>query len=532
MSVIIIFMPLSFYVPGSHADAPQKKPPPLKIVNACSPIVNTYSMDNGGGSLTYIQKNKMLGKNKLRERACRKNKHYLAGKLVSLIKAKGLTGDPTKDRTLPSIEDPKAQLGKRLFFTKGLGGDNDSACVTCHHPMLGGGDNLSLSVGTGAESPDLLGFGRHHSIDAVGGIYDGGPPVPRNAPTTFNIGMWDQVLFHDGRVESLGKSVGANGDDGFGIRTPDSAFNVADPNSGSNLVAAQSRFPPTSPEEMRGFSALGDSNEIVRNKLAEKLSKDWGNEFAAIFGDGQVNYSRIAEAIGEYERSMVFVDSPWKAFVEGDYEAMSEPALRGGVLFFSTIEKGGANCASCHSGDFFTDEKFHVLATPQIGRGKGDNNGTLSSDDFGRYRESGDVADMYKFRTPTLLNVEVTGPWGHAGGYTSLEGIVRHMAHPAKAIVNYNFSQLDPTVQTADMLTNTQFALKQLELNRANNVDDVHQVVELTDQEVTDIVEFLHALTDPCVKDRACLAPWIPDETDNDPDGLRLNAVDSNGVSL
>jgi len=510
LAIILFYLLIILPVSSPQADTPRKKAKQIKLEKTCS----------------------LKNKGAFPKHGCGGNKHAHVEKLLTLINEEGLTGDPAKDRVLPSITDPKAQLGKQLFFTKGLGGDNDSACVTCHHPSLGGGDDLSLSIGTGAENPDLLGPGRYHSIYAEGGIYDGGPPVPRNAPSTFNIGMWDQVLFHDGRVESLGKTVGANGDDGKGIRTPDSTFNVADPNSGSNLTAAQSRFPSTSPEEMRGFSALGDSNETVRNKLAEKLSGDWKNEFIAAFDDDLVDYSRIAEAIGEYERSMVFVNSPWKAFVEGDKHAISKSAQRGGILFFSTIENGGANCASCHSGDFFTNEKFHVLATPQIGRGKGNDNGTLSNDDFGRFRESGNGADMYKFRTPTLLNVEVTGPWGHAGGYTTLENMVRHMLNPADSIANYDFSQLDLMVQAADMQTNTQYALEQLEQNRINKVDDVHQIVEFTDDDVTDLVEFLHTLTDPCVKDRTCLAPWIPEENENDPDGLRLNAVDNNGALL
>ncbi|NOQ89318.1 MAG: hypothetical protein GQ549_00050 [Gammaproteobacteria bacterium] len=201
-------------------------------------------------------------------------------------------------------------------------------------------------------------------------------------------------------------------------------------------------------------------------------------------------------------------------------------------MFFSSIENGGANCVSCHSGDFFTDEQYHVLASPQIGRGKGNDNGTLANDDFGRFRESGDAADMYRFRTPSLLNVEVTGPWGHAGGYTTLEGMVRHMLNPGDAIANYDFSQLDPTIQASDMLTNTQFALDQIEANRTNNVAGVHRNIAFTDAGVADLVEFLKALTDPCVKDRDCLAPWIPDASDTNPDGLRLNATDNTGAFL
>jgi len=457
--------------------------------------------------------------------------------LLTLVGAAGITGDPTTGRTLPDIADAKAQLGKKLFFTKGLGGDDDSACVTCHHPALGGGDDLSLPIGVGAETPDLLGPGRFHDSASVAdndGVYDGGPTVPRNAPTTFNLGMWDQALFHDGRVESLGKTAGANGNDGLGIRTPDSVdILTADPDAGDTLAAAQSRFPVTSPEEMRGFVDLTpDHNAADRAAIELKLAGDWGGEFTAVFGDATITYGRIADAIGEYERSQVFVDTPWKAFVEGEEDAISESARRGAMMFFNTIEDGGANCASCHSGDFFTDESYHVVAMPQIGRGKGDDNGTLTNDDFGRARETGDDADRYKFRTPTLLNVEVTGPWGHAGGYTTLDGVVRHMLNPADAISNYDFSLLNPTIQASDMLTNTQLALNQLAANRTNNVADVHQVVTFDDDNVADLVEFLKTLTDACVIDSECLKPWVPDASDTNPDGLRLNAIDNNGEFL
>ena len=287
---------------------------------------------------------------------------------------------------------------------------------------------------------------------------------------------------------------------------------------------------------MRGFGSPGQSNDNVRDALGAKLTAfgGWDAEFTAAFGDSAIDYTRVAEAIGEYERSQVFVDTPWKAYVEGNSAAINESAKRGAMMFFSRIEDGGANCVSCHSGDFFTDEQYHVLATPQIGRGKGDDNATLRNDDFGRFRESADVADIYKFRTPTLLNVEVTGPWGHAGGYTSLENMVRHMLNPADSIANYDFSQLDANanIQFSNLLTNTQFALDQLESNRINGVVGVHQDVVFDDDDVTDLVAFLKTLTDPCVKDRSCLAPWIPDTGEIDPDGLRLDAVDNNGASL
>ncbi|MCK5901511.1 MAG: hypothetical protein KAG28_00055 [Cocleimonas sp.] len=453
--------------------------------------------------------------------------------VLSLAKQTGMTGDPTTGRLLPSITDDKAQLGKRLFFSKGLGGDSDSACVSCHHPVLGGGDNLSLSIGVGALSPDLLGKGRSHAASAA--HFDGGPTVPRNAPTTFNLALWDQALFLDGRVESLGKTVGKNGNDSQGIRTPDSAFGVADTKAGKNLSIAQARFPVTSPEEMQGFVfKAGKNRDAVRTGLAEKMAdfSGWKSEFQDAFGDSDITFARMAEAIAEYERSQIFVNNPWKKFMEGDKKAISRAAKRGALMFFNTVEKGGANCVSCHSGDFFTNELYHVTATPQIGRGKGDDNGSRRNDDFGRARETKRSSDRYKFRTPTLLNVEMTGPWGHAGAYTTLNGMVKHMLNPQLAIEHYDFSQLEQSIQTVDMKTNTRFALEQLKKNQLNKVSSVLQNIVFQKADVTDLVAFLKTLTDPCIKSRACLAPWIPNAQDSNPDGLRVNAVNRQGGFL
>lgn len=448
---------------------------------------------------------------------------HIDDEISVLISNNALTGDPSTNREIPSINSDKAQLGMKLFFTKGLGGDEDSACVTCHHPVLGGGDNLSLSVGVGAVNEDLLGEGRLH--DAGSAHYDGFAPVPRNAPSTFNLALWDSVLFWDGRVQSITPNAGENGTVG-GIRTPDSAFGVADVNAGANLAVAQARFPVTSPEEMRGFVfEAGNSNDALRTALAtrfvsQSIANTWQNEFDGVYGANSVNFPNIVDAIGEYERSQVFVNTPWKAYVEGDTSAISSEAKRGAKLFFSSYEEGGMNCVACHSGDFFTDESFHVAAMPQVGRGKG--NGT--EDDFGRVRESSDADHKYAFRTPTLLNVEMTGPWGHAGAYTSLRAVVAHMVNPDAAVPGYEFSQLDSMVKTTNTASNTALALAQLNANRNSGLSP-HQSVVATDRQIDDIVEFLKTLTDPCTKDRDCLSQWIPSNVVG-PDTLQLNAVD------
>ena len=455
--------------------------------------------------------------------------------LSKIINDNNLSGEPSTGHTIPLISDAKAQLGMKLFFSKSLGGDKDTACVSCHHPALGGGDNLSLSIGVGSVDSDLLGLGR--ALDSSSSHYnDGLAPIPRNAPSTYNIALWDRSLFWDGRVESMTPTAGHNGEVG-GISTPDSGFGIIDANAGANLVVAQARFPVTSAEEMKGFTfEVNSSNNSVRAHLAQRLSDDtaidyitntWEDEFESVYGTDSITFANIVDAIGEYERSQLFVNSPWKDYMEGNTNAISHSAKRGARLFFGSYEDDGMNCVECHSGDFFTDEDFHAMAIPQVGMGKGE--GVTGDDDFGRFSVSG--ADKYAFRTPTLLNVEMTGPWGHSGAYTTLEAVVRHMVDPETAVAAYDLSQLDSTVKTTNTLINTSYALKELQDSRYLGVSPHKRVTTATDENIDDLVEFLKSLTDPCLKDSICIGKWIPDNEEG-PDGLQLNAKDSSGNIL
>ncbi|MDB4224231.1 hypothetical protein N9850_10700, partial [Granulosicoccus sp.] len=251
-----------------------------------------------------------------------------------------------------------------------------------------------------------------------------------------------------------------------------------------------------------------------------------------------INYDNIAFALAEYERSMVFTNNPFNRWVNGETSALTEQAKRGALLFFTSVDENGAGCSNCHTGDFFTDELMHAVASIQIGEGKGDGN----VDDFGRERETGLRDDRYKFRTPTLLNVAVTGPYGHAGSYDTLEQVVAHYSNPEQAIDDWfaqggvcsvdQFSTMtDCAALYPDAEANSQLSLQQLRTNQANG-DVLFQDANLSAEQQAEIVAFLEALTDPCVEDPSCMGSWIPDPTTTGLDGMQLNGFDRTGSPL
>lgn len=447
---------------------------------------------------------------------------------------------------LPDISEDLPQLGMKLFYSQSLGGAFDSACVTCHHPTLGGGDNLSLPVGVGAVSPELLGPGRTHE--------SGLPEVPRNAPTVFNAGLWDTGLFLDSRVESIGKETDTNGSMS-GIRTPDSDYLIADLNAGQNLTAAQARFPVTSTEEMKTAEfEPGSDNETIRNHLAARIgdygigegeleTNDWLAEFQQALGstgtaETLVTFDNIALALGEYERSMVFIQSPWREYVDGDLDALTEQEKSGAQLFFTSAEDGGAGCAACHNGKLFSDGRHHNVAFPQAGPGKGDTN----DDDFGRERETGNTDHRYQFRTASLLNIAQTAPYGHSGSYQTLEEVVRHYVNPRQAIDDFfdrggicgvpQFQEVNNCLSLyPNNEDNSALALDKLNSDRQDG-SSLFTSPRLNNNEVMALVAFLEALSDPCVTNRECLSDWIPDNTNTGPDGQQLNGVSDSGALL
>ncbi|ETW96637.1 MAG: hypothetical protein ETSY2_46050 [Candidatus Entotheonella gemina] len=155
---------------------------------------------------------------------------------------------------------------------------------------------------------------------------------------------------------------------------------------------------------------------------------------------------------------------------------------------------GQAQCSQCHRGKFQTDHAFHAIAMPQIGPGKGD--GVQGWDDFGRERVTGQSFDRYRFRTPSLRNVVLTGPWGHDGAYNHLEAVVQHHLEPAKALQDYDTGQaVLPSRSDLDALDFV--AYRDPEHRAALSRSSEITRIRLSDRKLRALMAFLYALTDP-----------------------------------
>ena len=372
--------------------------------------------------------------------------------LRGIIGAKGLKGDAILSRLLPipAMDDPMVVLGKALFWTKALSTDREVACVTCHHPLLGFGDDLPLPVGVDAEYPDRLGPGRKrlrtdaHQIPVFA---NGNAPMPRNSPTLIGLAFWDQSITWDGTVYSDTGTPGMSGVNGriiAPVDTPPVRGMFTHPllprsdyltyeekwDKGMPISSGHGLLPAAVNAAMRGkaFGAktaptMSTQTDLeVRQALAAAIGNygshtlpalprnEWLPLFRKAYGEASgpvdrlITANKISVAIAAYERTMTFTATPWKAYVQGKDDAISASAKRGALLFYKPIGEGGANCGSCHSGDFFTDEQYWVIAVPQFGRGKTDVNSRKNgNDDWGRAHVTGNRDDKYAYRTQTLL---------------------------------------------------------------------------------------------------------------------------------
>ena len=195
----------------------------------------------------------------------------------------------------------------------------------------------------------------------------------RNAMVVFNL-AWSPTLFWDGRESSL---------------------------------EDQALDPIVNPIEM---------HETWAN-AAEKLNahSEYPELFKKAFDIDEIDSNYVVKAIAQFERTLISGNSKWDQWIRGEV-ILTEQELRGWDLFNIDGPIVGADCFHCHTAPHFTDFTFH-------------NNGLDGDEDFtdlGLYQVTENEVDKAKFKTPTLRNIEVTGPYMHDGRFASLEEVIEH----------------------------------------------------------------------------------------------------------
>jgi cytochrome c peroxidase len=406
------------------------------------------------------------------------------------------------------IQDPeKVELGRLLFFDKILSGNKNISCGTCHHPQFFGGDGLSVSVGEGGEglgTARTTGSGDNAIVERVG----------RNAPPLFNLGAKEFTRLNwQGRHQLVNNS--------FSLPCATSSANAC-PSGLENLIAGQNIFPLVNIPEMAGHPG---ENEIVDapppgTKGVLRFPYMWEaimarvraipeyvQMFQAVYPDvasaSDMKINHLVNALAAFQATAFRSDqSPFDEFLRGNHRALTPAQKRGMDLFFTK-----AKCSSCHSGKFQTDQDFHAIAMPQLGSGVFVNGRSTDQRDVGRYEVTGKVADKYKFRTPSLRNVALTAPYGHAGAYATLDAVIRHHLDPVNSFNTWDRSQaILPPMPPGVILDD--FAVMDDPV-RSFEISSVNQLspVSLTDAEISDLIAFLNSLTDPNVHNLINLVP-------------------------
>lgn len=406
--------------------------------------------------------------------------------------------EPALDSEFRAPDPDVVELGRMLFFDKELSGNRNVSCATCHSPVLATVDHLSINIGTGGQ-----GLGPLRDAGAFPPtLHDPQSRGSRNMTPLWNLGHEQFVrLFWDGRVQ-----VDASLPQGFA--TP-AGFDL--PFGFDFALDALSIFAETDLQEMTGqpgTNEMADASLIhpqigVWDALVVRLGAipEYVDLFMQAFpeeisGPGDITIVHVGSAIGAFQASAFRSDdSPFDRYLRGDKKAMTKNAESGMKLFY-----GKADCSSCHAGVFQTDHEFHAIGVPQIGPGFD------PPEDFGREGFSGDSADRYRFRTPSLRNVVLTGPWGHNGFFNSLEGIVRHHLDPLNSLLNADPSGVVlPPRPDLDALDRIAFddPLITAAIGAAIEIDPP----DLSEEEIRRLLDFLEALTDFSAEDARKTVP-------------------------
>lgn len=188
------------------------------------------------------------------------------------------------------------ELGKHLFFEKGVSDDGTTSCATCHDPQKGYTDGLAAAVGVRGQlgdkrrsSPPLLGVARRQS----------------------------KLFFVDGRTLGIDQQAG---------------------------------------EPIQNAQEMGDQTRedvIARLRRSPRYQQMFRRAFGGNAGRSVVTLTRFKRSIADFESLLVAHDTPLERRQAGYEKALSPLAEQGFQLM------SAARCFECHAGTRLTDDGFH-----------------------------------------------------------------------------------------------------------------------------------------------------------------------------
>jgi cytochrome c peroxidase len=228
---------------------------------------------------------------------------------------------------------------------------------------------LSLSGFISCNSCHNLSMGGSDNLkSSIGHKWQKGPI---NAPTVLNSSM-NLAQFWDGRAKDLQEQAGG---------------------------------PIANPGEM-GFS----------HELAVKMLQTipgYVSEFKKTFGTEKVTIDEVTKAIAAFEETLVTPNSRFDQWLKGDKKALTAQELAGYRLFKDS------GCVACHNGAAVGGNSYQKMGVVEPYK--------ASSPATGRIAVTGKDADRFKFKVPTLRNVELTYPYFHDGAANTLAEAVETM---------------------------------------------------------------------------------------------------------
>ena len=195
---------------------------------------------------------------------------------------------------------------------------------------------------------------------------------PINAPTVLNSSL-NLAQFWDGRAKNLQEQAGG---------------------------------PIANPKEM------GFSHSLAVNVL--ETIPGYKQAFQQVYTNNRIGIDQVTDAIAAFEETLVTPNAPFDQFLKGDESAISDTAKAGYALFKSV------GCTACHNGQALGGNSFQKMGL--VKPYKTDNAAA------GLSAVTGKEIDRFKFKVPTLRNVELTYPYFHDGAVWSLEEAVDVMA--------------------------------------------------------------------------------------------------------